>query len=187
MFYTERTEMEQWKDIEGFEGYYQVSDMGRVRSLDRVVTTTRYGKPLSMTVKGKVLRAPVTRDGYVSIQIFKASKYYTFKVHRLVANAFIDNPDNLPEINHIDGNKQNNAASNLEWCTRGHNISHAFRTGLIDPKNRRNNRKAVRRSDGVVFESLTKAAEESGTHVSGVSMCCHGRLAHTAGYGFEFV
>ena len=179
--------MERWKDIEGFEGYYQVSDMGRVRSLDRVVTTTRHGKPLSMTTKGRILRAPVTRDGYVSIQLFKHSKYYTFRVHRLVAKAFIDNEDNLPEINHIDGNKQNNRVENLEWCTRGHNIRHAFRTGLIKKENMRSNAKKVRRSDGVVFDSLTKAAEESGTHISDVSMCCHGKLAHTAGYGFEFV
>lgn len=179
--------MERWKDIDGFEGYYQVSDTGRVRSLDRVVTTTRYGKPLSMARKGKVLRSTVGRDGYPSIQIYKESEYYTFKIHRLVAKAFVENPDSLPEVNHIDGNKKNNNAENLEWCTRKHNIRHAFKNGLIDPKNRSCNRKSVRRSDGVIFRSLTEAAKESGTHVSDVSMCCHGTLAHTGGYGFEFV
>lgn len=178
--------MEHWKDIDGFEGLYQVSDKGRVRSLDRVVLATRYGKPLPITKKGRVLRTSVKKDGYVSIQIYKDSKYYTFTVHRLVAKAFVENPDNLPEINHIDGNKQNNTVDNLEWCTRGYNIRHAFKTGLYNPDNRRHNRKKVVRSDGVVFDSLTQAARESGTHISDVSMCCHGKLAHTAGYGFEF-
>lgn len=175
--------MEVWKDIKGFEGHYAVSSYGRVKSLDRTIQ----GKRFKMHIRERVMRQHVGRDGYPAIQLFLDRKPFTFKVHRLVAKAFLDNPDNLPEINHIDGNKQNNAVQNLEWCTRGHNIRHAFKTGLIDPKKRRGNRKAVRRSDGVIFDSLTEAARESGTHVSDVSMCCHGHLAHTAGYGFEFV
>ena len=179
--------MEEWRDVEGFEGLYQVSNKGKVRSLDRTVTTSRYGKPLSMTKRGKVLKTITDRRGYIGVQLSKEGKPYTFKVHRLVARAFLPNAEGLQEVNHIDGNKRNNDIQNLEWCTRGHNIRHAFRTGLIKKENMRSNAKKVRRSDGVVFNSLTEAAKESGTHISDVSMCCHGTLAHTAGYGFEFV
>lgn len=175
--------MEAWKDVKGFEGYYAVSSNGDVKSLDRTIQ----GKRCKTHIKERVMRQHVGKDGYPSIQLFSGGKPFTLKVHRLVAQAFLDNPDNLPEVNHIDGNKQNNTVDNLEWCTRGHNIRHAFRTGLIKKENMRSNAKKVRRSDGVVFDSLTKAAEESGTHISDVSMCCHGKLAHTAGYGFEFV
>lgn len=179
--------MEQWKDIDGFEGMYQVSDQGKVRSVERTVKMKRGGKEYDMHHKGRVLRATVSKDGYEAVQLTKDSKPYTFKVHRLVARAFLHNPDNLPEVNHRDGNKTNNTVSNLEWCTRSHNIKHAFERGLIDKQNMKFNRKKVVRSDGVIFDSLTEAADASGSHVSDVSMCCHGRLAHTGGYGFEFL
>ena len=175
--------MEVWRDVKGFEGYYAVSSNGNVKSLDRIIQ----GKRCKTHIKERVMRQYVGKDGYLSIQLFSGGKPITFKVHRLVAQSFLDNPDNLPEVNHIDGNKQNNTVDNLEWCTRGYNIRHAFKTGLYNPDNRSHNRKKVVRSDGVVFDSLTQAARESGTHISDVSMCCHGKLAHTAGYGFEFI
>lgn len=179
--------MEQWRYIEGFEGMYQVSDQGRVRSVERTVKMKRGGREYDMRHKGRVLRTTVAKDGYEAVQLTKDSKPHTFKVHRLVAHAFVPNPENLPEINHKDGDKTNNTSSNLEWCTRSHNIRHAFRHGLIDKGNMTCNRKRVMRSDGVVFESMTSAAEASGAHVSNVSKCCSGELMHTAGYGFEFV
>lgn len=178
--------MEQWRDIDGFEGMYQVSDLGRVRSLERTVKMVRYGKEYDMHHKGRILKTIVMKDGYESIQIFKDSKHHTYKVHRLVAKAFLPNPDNLPEVNHKDGNKCNNTSENLEWCTRGHNIRHAFKNGLIDKNNMTCNRKRVMRSDGIVFDSLTEAARASGACVGNVSKCCSGELRHTAGYGFQF-
>ena len=179
--------MEQWRDIDGFEGMYQISDCGRVRSVERVVKMTRYGKEHDMHHKGRVLRTHTTKDGYTSVQLTKGSKPHTLRVHRLVAKAFIPNSDRLPDVNHKDGDKSNNKKNNLEWCTKSYNTKHAYDNGLIDKSKMKFNRKKVRRSDGKVFESLTEAAEDSGTHISDVSMCCHGRLLHTAGYGFEFV
>lgn len=179
--------MEQWRDIDGFEGMYQVSDQGRVRSVERTIKMKRNGKEYDMHLRGKILSLTHTRGGYMSVQIFKDSKYYTYKVHRLVAIAFLPNPDSLPEINHIDGNKTNNVSNNLEWCTKSHNIRHAFNSGLIDKHNMTFNRKKVVRSDGVIFNSLTEAANAVGSNVSNVSMCCHGKLAHTGGYGFQFL
>lgn len=177
---------EAWADIDGFEGMYQVSTIGRVRSLPRDVAMRRGGREYTMHHKGRVLRQVRSKDGYATVQIFKDSKPHTFKVHRLVATAFISNQDNLPEVNHIDGNKTNNTVENLEWCTKSHNMRHAYENGLISKENKTFNRKKVRRSDGVVFTSLTEAANASGTHVGNVSACCHGKLAHTSGYGFEF-
>lgn len=179
--------MEVWKDIEGYEGFYQVSNYGRVKSLDRIVQMRRGGKTLDMHIKERIRRQVKSRDGYYGVQLIKGCKEKTIKVHRLVAVAFLDNPDGLPEVNHIDGNKENNRVENLEWCTHGHNIRHAIRTGLIKAENRGSNRKKVRRSDGVEFASLTKAAEASNAQISNISKCCHGQLAHTGGYGFEFI
>lgn len=114
--------MEEWKDIAGFEGMYQVSNMGQVRSLDRL--DSRGYKYKGRTVK------PSTSKGYQYAHLCKLSKYTTISIHRLVALAFIPNPDNLPQVNHIDGNKQNNHVSNLEWVTEKENINHAWDNGL---------------------------------------------------------
>lgn len=177
---------EVWKDIAGFEGYYQVSSYGNVRSVDRVIEVQIRGKSRKVHRSGKVLTAVKTKDGYLSVQLLKNSKPYTCKVHRLVALAFCEKEDGLEEVNHIDGCKSNNCVDNLQWCTRSQNIRHAYDNGLIDKNTQTYNRKSVIRSDGVVFTSLTEAANASGVYVSNLSKCCHGQLAHTGGYGFQF-
>lgn len=119
--------MEAWKDVQGYEGLYQVSDQGRVRSLDRIVVDAS-GKRTHK--RGCVLRPLVLRHGYHSVALWKDGKMKRPTVHRLVALAFVPNPDHLPEVNHRDGCKDNNAAVNLEWCTRRDNVRHEFDTGL---------------------------------------------------------
>ena len=114
-------EQEQWKPIEGYNGDYLISNHGRVRSLkchkDRLMPLTKQ------------------RKGYYYVMLWDSNeqKATCRRVNRLVAQAFIPNPDNLPEVNHIDGNKANNHVSNLEWCTRSHNVKHSFDTGLKQP------------------------------------------------------
>lgn len=108
-----------WKPISGYETTYEVSDGGLVRSLGG-----RRG------THGKVLKG-FNYKGYRKVDLCINSKKRTFQVHRLVAEAFIPNPDNLPKVNHIDGVKHNNAVSNLEWCTHTENMHHAWRTGLM--------------------------------------------------------
>ena len=103
------------KDIPGFEGLYQISNHGRIYS----VRYDRFRKP------------KVDKDGYMTISIGKEGNLRHFFVHRLVANAFVQNPHGFPEVNHIDGNKTNNAADNLEWCDHVANIHHAYNTGLM--------------------------------------------------------
>lgn len=105
---------EVWKDIKGFRGLYQVSNTGKVKSL-------RYNKILKFSINGK---------GYLQVQFTVNYKFTTFKVHRLVAQAFIPNPENKPEVNHKDGNKLNNNDWNLEWNTTLENNLHARKTGL---------------------------------------------------------
>lgn len=102
-----------WKDIEGYEGLYQISNLGRI-------WTTKY----------KRFKNPTKCKGYLQIGLSKNKKRKMYKVHRLVAIAFVSNPNNKPYINHIDGNKSNNRADNLEWVTQSENVSHAYKTGL---------------------------------------------------------
>ena len=111
-----------WKPIEWTEGGYEVSNLGRVRSMKQY-----YG------VIARIMPATTQKKGYKAVMFHINGKAKCAKVHRLVAEAFIPNPDNLPEVNHKDGNKGNNHVSNLEWCTRSHNVKHSYDTGLKQP------------------------------------------------------
>lgn len=120
---------EAWRDCAGFEGFYQVSNLGRVRSCDRVGNHAVYG---NMLLRGKILK-PATKTGYSTLVFSVFNNQCTVYVHALVAHAFIgDRPESL-QINHIDGNKQNNTLANLEYCTRKENAFHAHATGLCRP------------------------------------------------------
>lgn len=105
-------DVEQWKDIDGYEGLYQISSYGRVKSFPRRAT------------RGGIVKPSLSTSGYLCTHLSKNGKVRTHQVHRLVAKHFICNPDNLPEVNHIDENKTNNHVSNLEWCTRVQNVRH---------------------------------------------------------------
>lgn len=120
-----------WKDIEGYEGLYQVSNLGRVRSLDRNVLITRLdGSKHNHEYKGVLKNQRVHRDKYLITSLCKNGTFKSCKVHRLVAQTFIPNPENKPQVNHIDGNKQNNCVDNLEWVNASENNNHAFKLGL---------------------------------------------------------
>ena len=121
-----REECEVWKDIIGYEGYYQVSDHGRVRSLDREVPLGKSTKK----IKGKIRKQIVHKLGYPMLNLSKNKEMKGYLVHRLVALHFVDNVNGHPEINHINGIKDDNRATNLEWCTRDQNLEHARNTGL---------------------------------------------------------
>lgn len=107
-----------WKDIEGYDGRYQVSNLGNVRSVDHVVKVVRYVK-----YKGKAIKPFTDKDGYKCVRLGSSCHK---KVHRLVANAFINNPNGYNQVNHIDLDKSNNDYKNLEWCTCTHNIKHSY-------------------------------------------------------------
>lgn len=110
--------VEIWKDIDGYIGIYQVSNMGNVRSLQREEFKCAQGYRVR---KGVELKLSQDQKGYLKVNLCKNGKGRSRRVHRLVAEAFIDNPMHLPEINHIDEDKKNNVVSNLEWCTSSYN------------------------------------------------------------------
>ena len=118
-----------WKTIKGYEGLYEISDKGEVRSFDRILPC---GHNSSHIRKGKILTPCGNGKGYLQIYLIKDGKAKKYYIHRLVAEAFIDNPNNYPIINHKDENRSNNEVSNLEWCTHLDNVRHAIRTGLIE-------------------------------------------------------
>lgn len=122
-------ELEIWKEIKGYEGLYEISSFGNVRSLSR--TYIAKGKATVIFKPGQIVKTYVNR--YVNVKLYKNTKRYSHQVHRLVAIAFVENAANKPEVNHIDGVKINNHKSNLEWCTPLENVKHAIETGLYIP------------------------------------------------------
>jgi len=122
-------EVREWKEIKGYEGLYEVSNYGQVRSLDKVDC-------LGRERKGRVLKQQKHKRGYLNIGLTKNKIRKMCYVHRLVAQAFVLNPENKAEVNHIDGDKENNLAENLEWVTSSENNQHAYNTGLNQALNR---------------------------------------------------
>ncbi len=120
---------EEWKPVVGYEGIYSVSNLGRVRSEDRIIEEHNGRQRIN---KGRVLKPFGTGKcrAYLAVDLRKNGKRKTTKVHRLVAIAFISNPDDCPQVNHLNGDKSNNTVSNLEWTTNLENARHAYRTGL---------------------------------------------------------
>lgn len=180
--------MEEWRDIKGYEGIYQVSNLGRVRSLDRFVRThERFGG--TRLVKGKIKSLPLL-VGYPTVNLDKDYKHKVEYVHRLVAEAFIPNPENKPEVNHKDANKTNNNAENLEWVTHLENVQHSERLGLRTPNTKASNKaheRKVIRSDGIVFDSIKEAAKSINQkgHANIVAVC-NGRRNTAGGYGWKY-
>jgi hypothetical protein len=121
--------MEVWKTIKGFENYYEVSSLGRVRGVDRVVN---HKTSFFLNLKSKLIKPYLNKNGYLFVNITKKSKSFNKSVHRLVCETFLENQHNKKDVNHIDGNKLNNEIKNLEWCTRSENLIHAYNIGLKD-------------------------------------------------------
>lgn len=146
VFITMETEI--WKDVPGYEGKYQASTLGRVRSLDRET-------PFKNSVthrKGKVLKHGSV-GGYLNINLFDhALKCKSFLAHRVIAITFIPNDHSLKEVNHKDGDKKNNRVENLEWCTRSENIMHGYRTGLYGEHGKGENNKVSKLTNSDIYK-----------------------------------
>ena len=115
---------EEWRPIVGYEGLYEVSNTGQVRSLDKYDSMNRF-------LRGRILRLFTDGLGYLRAQLYSSSKRKSFLVHRLVAQAFIPNPDNLPQVNHRDENPSNDNVDNLEWCDGKYNVNYGTRIDRI--------------------------------------------------------
>lgn len=174
---------EVWKDIEGYEGLYQVSNLGCVKSLTRKV---RCKNNKFRIIIGKILIPIQTKNGYLFVNLWKNNKIKRVLVHRLVAETFIPNPENKPEVNHINGNKLNNYVDNLEWNTRSENTIHSYKIKLrenqkksISQNNKKMKSKIVYQYDLngnliKIFPSASEAARHYGYNQSAISECCRG-------------
>ena len=190
------TEYEIWEDIEGYVGYYQISNFGRVRSLDRKVPYKTNGR----FVKGKILTTWLNNDGYVRVTLCTNGKNKHFTTSRLVASAFIPNPDMLPEVNHKDFNTKNNRVSNLEWCTQEYNIEYSMKFNNVPRKktvHRKGNygvgapKKPVKgtniKTGEVVILDSAKQGKELGFDPPAITNCIKGNYKQTKGYTWEYV
>jgi hypothetical protein len=173
--------MEIWRDIEGYEGIYQVSNLGNVKSLERLSMQNHL-------LKEKILKPRKITDGYLSVSLCKNNKVKQFSIHRLVATAFISNSSNKPYINHIDCDPSNNNVDNLEWVTQKENLQYASKL------KRMNNDKKIpiiainlTTKEETYFNSQTEAAEQLNLSVGNINNILKGKYKKTGNYTFKYI
>lgn len=180
-----------WKDIVGYEIEYQINQFGEIRTLKDSPKLKKYD----------VLKPQISkRNGYVYQMLYKNGKEKLLRVHRLVAMAFLPNPNNLPQVNHKDGNKQNNSVDNLEWCEQSDNMKHAYKNGLQIPSenqrkaiintNKLKQKKVCQIKDGKIintFSGISKASRQTKISISCISRCCNLKRKSTNGYEWRFL
>lgn len=164
------------KDIVGYEGLYKVSNLGYVKG------------------KKGILKPYINLRGYYSVCLVKHNKPKTYRLHRIVAQAFIPNPDNKPQVNHIDGDKSNNKAENLEWCTQSENMKHAFRIGLCNNKRNGQGIRAVSvaqldKDNNIVaiYASQKVAGRINNISPNTINACLRGVLKTGGGYKWAYI
>ena len=167
-----------WKPIEGYNGLYQVSNMGRVKSLERNVVK---GKGGLYKIEEKILKGSKDKDGYLCVNLSKDGKVKTHKIHRLVAQAFLPNPNNLPQVNHRNENKTDNRVENLEYCDSKYNNNFGTRT----EKTQKPILQFTKNGDFIKkWNSATQIQRELGFYNSHISNCCKGK--YKSAYGYEW-
>ena len=155
--------MEEWRDIKGYEGKYMVSNLGRVKSLN-----------YRRTGKEKIMKGVPDGHGYLQVKLWKDGKDKKYMINRLVAQAFLPNPNNLPEVNHIDKDKTNNKVENLEWCTTQYNVEYSKAKAVI----------GIDKVSGLIlkFPSIMEAERQTGISNKHICDCLKGRQKSTGGF-----
>ena len=176
---------EEWRDVKGYEGLYQVSDQGRVKSLERKLPHWRGGERIR---KECILKPRTDRYGYLVVNLCTGGKRKHFKVHRLVCQAFHENPDNKPQTNHINEDKTDNRACNLEWSTRRENCNH----GTRNERSAKNRSKSIGQYtlDGELVKtwvSTMEAERQTGFYCSNISKAARGEYKQAYGYIWKYV
>lgn len=173
---------EEWKDIDGFDGYYQISSFGNVRSVARVVKRGTNYKPIA----DRILKCHINR-GYAYVVLSKSGLTKTLWIHRAVATAFISNPNNYPCVNHKDENKLNNRVDNLEWCTWSHNNSYQDLRKRAAVSKRK---PIIQYTKNNVFirewSYAQEAADALGINKRAIYECCYGRSKSSGGYVWKW-
>ena len=175
--------METWKSIAGYEGLYEVSDLGRVKSLN-----------YNHTGKERIMKPRKNTHGYLYVNLHKDGQRKTITVHRLVATAFISNPRNLETINHKDEVKTNNTVTNLEWMSIKDNNNYGTRNKRLSETqiNDKNKSKVVQMFDRqgnllAAFPSTHEAERVTGIYHSHISKCCNGKIKSAGGYIWRYI
>lgn len=179
---------ESWEDIEGYEGFYQVSNLGRVRSVDREVMRKGHVARL----KGRILNIAINRDGYGLVLLTKNSERKRFSVHSIVAKTFITNPDptNFIQVNHKNENKLDNTPNNLEWCTHSYNCNYGRRNKRISENNLNKKGKAIiavsiKTGEEVHFPSIMEASR-NGFNRACIWKALQGTFQQYRGYVWQY-
>lgn len=179
--------MEIWKDIPGYEGLYQASDLGNVKSLNHIRNngTNKYMQ------KGKKLKFSKDHNGYLLVRLSKNGIAKTYKLHRIIAMTFIENTFNKKTINHINGNKEDNRVNNLEWATQKEQIDHQHKILKVPysdcKKCHEANKKKIIRNDGKIYNSIMEAKIDLGKKYAHISEVCQGKIKTTYGYSYKYL
>lgn len=187
----ENLQNEIWKDITGYEGLYQVSSLGRIKSLTRFneYYNAIHKIKTKRIQKEKILNYSKNNRGYLQVCLTKNGKSKTYIVHRLVAKAFLSNSKSKEQVNHIDGNKENNSIDNLEWVTSSENNKHAFITGLNKPHNMRKvNQYDLQGNFIKQWNSITDFLKENNLNLknSNITTCCKGKRKNAYGFIWKY-
>ena len=173
---------EKWKPIDGFEGYYEVSDQGRIKSLERTLVMKN---GVLRPVHERIMRPQPQKTGYLNVTLSHCDKGpKRLLIHRIVAEAFVPNPHGLPEVNHKDEDKANNCASNLEWCDRRYNNTYGtakLRAAITQ------GRPVLQLKDGKIvnaWPSMGLAAAFTNATQGGITGCCQGKMKTSGGFGW---
>ena len=167
--------IEEWKDIPGFEGWYQASTCGRIKSISRKVNYKSTSSSLA-TKPEHLLSPKKAKTGYLEVTLVKNGEFHYCRVHRLIASTFLANPNHLPYVNHIDEDKTNNCISNLEWCTcKQNNDAYYTQRTIFYQYDLKGNYIAS-------YPSLTKAFLNTGIQSANISKVLRGERKHAGGY-----
>ena len=158
---------EVWRDVQNYEGLYKVSNLGRILSVKKQL----------------ILKPKQSHHNYLRIQLYNKSKFKTFAIHRIVATAFIPNPNNYKEVNHLNENPSDNSVANLEWCSRKHNVNYGARTTKTMKMVTQ-----IDKNDNVVatYRSLSEASKKTNARQGAISNVCTGRAKTAGGSRWRF-
>ena len=193
---------EEWRPVVGYEGLYEVSNMGRVKSVKRTVWNNSRG--CYRTVSERIMKPKDSIWGYLRVGLSKNGKEKWYMIHRLVATAFLENPQNLPEVNHIDEDKTNNNADNLEWCSSSYNLTYNGRAEKVGKKvaeklrGRKQSEEHIKKRSKPIYSinkvsglvlywnSAHEASRVLRINQGNITRCCQGKQKTAKGYTFFY-